>query len=110
MSPGKGWFRRFLVENEDIRFLRKRQEAKYQNEQIPQDMWARDNRRYLTENSDGYLCFSANSIFVVEAQRLVWKGAQNLSFIVVVRYDFTFNVQNCIETKTGFYQVWFVFV
>ena len=65
-------------------FLRKGQEKKYKFDKLTISQWAADNERYIRENNMGLLCGSAESIFVVECQNLVWKGQQEMSFPVIV--------------------------
>ena len=81
---GPGFFRRFCKENPDVQFLNKGEEDKYKYDTIKPSHWADDNVRYIKENNNGYLCWSPQSILVVEAKTIVWTAAKDLSFIVVV--------------------------
>ena len=84
LKSGEGWFRRFKTENPDVIFLRKGQEDKYKNETLTIRQWAADNERFITDKNGGNLCSSPQSIFVVESDKLVWKGVHEMTFTVVV--------------------------
>ena len=64
--------------------MRKGQEKKYKLDKLTIPQWAADNERYIRENNTGNLCYSAQSIFIVESDKIVWKGVQDVSFQVVV--------------------------
>ena len=57
---------------------------KYKDDQIDLNMWVADNVRYIRENNMGHLCESARSIFIVEANELVWSAHSLMSFKVAV--------------------------
>ena len=66
--------------------MRKGQEKKYKYDKLTIAQWSADNVRYIRENNNGNLCYSPQSVFVVESESLVWKAAQDLSFQVVVSF------------------------
>ena len=82
-TKGAGFFRRLKADH-DIHFLRNDQVHKYVNEEITLKVWADDTQRYIRENNMGHLCYSPKSIFIIEANVLVWSGSKCMAFKVAV--------------------------
>ena len=81
---GEGWFKRFVKEHPDARFLRKGQDDKYRYDEMSIKVWQTDNERYIMENNEGMLCASPASILIVEGQELIWNAQSRVAFKVAV--------------------------